>query len=271
MQRSGRGARNSSRTAIGAGTSLPVSAFEEEGSIDANVVAGIAHDINNVLTVVRLHADFVLSGPLTRAQQNELGSAIEATIRGAALTQQMLGLIRHHARETLICELNEIVSSTAESLGRVIGPDIALVTELSSSPNPVRSRAGQVDRILLNLVLNARDAMPRGGRLTVTVRRAVIAPGHGPAHELPPGCYATLSVQDTGLGMSSELKSSIFDPFFTTKSARGGTGLGLPVVLQEVRDLRGAICVESELGEGSMFIIYLPLVVEAARIPQDAQ
>jgi two-component system cell cycle sensor histidine kinase/response regulator CckA len=248
-----------------------VPAFEAGGSIDANVVAGIAHDINNVLTVVRLHADFVLSGPLTRAQQNVLGSAIEATIRGAALAQQMLGLVRHHARETLICELNEIVSSTADSLGKVIGPEIALVTELSSSPNPVRSRDGQVDRILLNLVLNARDAMPRGGRLTVTVREAVIAPGHRLAHEVPPGYYAALSVQDTGLGMSPELKGLIFDPFFTTKSARGGTGFGLPVVLQEVRDLGGAIHVESELGEGSTFIIYLPLVVETARIPQDEQ
>ncbi len=305
MQRSGRGVQDTSSTAVaradgnssafpkqhadaapgrpaaapvdvgpfkdGARTFPAVSAFEERGSIDASVVAGIAHDINNVLTVVRLHVDFVLSGPLTCAQQSELGAAIQATIRGAALMKQMVRQARHQAGESLICDLNGIVSNTVESLGRVIGSEIALVTELSSSSNRVRSGAGQIDRILLNLVFNARDAMPRGGTLTVTVQQAVIAPGLELAEEMPPGRYATLSVQDTGLGMSPELQGSIFDPFFTTKSAHGGTGLGLPIVLQQVRELRGAVRVESELGKGSTFTIYLPLVVETGRAQLDGQ
>ena len=251
---------------------LGVPAFEEGGSIDAEVVAGIAHDINNVLTVVRLHAELVLSGPLTLAQQRDLRAALDAALRGAALTRQMLGLVRNQARETAVgCELNESVSFAAESLGRVIGPDIALATELSPTPSQISSTPGQLDRILLNLVLNARDAMPHGGRLTVVVDHAVIARGHELGDELPAGCYATLSVQDSGLGMSAELKAVVFEPFFTTKSARGGTGLGLAVVLQQVRDLRGAIRVESELGKGSTFTVYLPLVVETARGQEEAQ
>ncbi len=253
-----------------------LSAFTKQGaapagSIDADVVAGIAHDINNVLTVVRLHTDSVLSGPLTLPQQRELRCALDATGRGAALAQQLVALVRNLTEETLICELNELVRSTAESLTRVIGPEIALVTELSSSPSPVRARAGQVDRILLNLVLNARDAMPHGGRLTVSVQQAVIPPASTIAEALRPGRYARLLVRDTGLGMSPELKASIFDPFFTTKSTRGGTGLGLPVVLQEVRELLGTIQVESEPTQGSTFIIYLPLATETARSPQDGQ
>ncbi|HEX3849400.1 MAG TPA: ATP-binding protein [Polyangiaceae bacterium] len=229
-------------------------------------MAGIAHDINNVFTVVRLHAESVLSGSLTSAQRRDLGSAINATLRGAALTKQMLGLARNHARETEICALNEIVSGLAESLATALGPDIALATELSPAPNQIWSTPGQVERILLNLVLNARDAMPDGGRLTVIVQLAVIARGHGLADELPPGAYATLSVQDTGLGMSPELKAMVFEPFFTTKLARGGAGLGLAVVLQQVRELRGAIRLESELGKGSTFTVYLPLVVETADV-----
>ena len=229
-------------------------------AIEPDVVAGIAHDINNVLTVGQLHTEAALSAPMTRAQQRHLATAVQATVRAAALTKQMLDLVRNSARESVICELNEVVRSTAESLEKVIGPNVALVTDLCGSPNQIRSTPGQVDRILLNLALNARDAMPRGGKLTLAVQHTVIARGDGLAEELPLGRYATLSVQDTGLGMSPELEAVIFEPFFTTKSARGGTGLGLSVVRQQVRDLRGAIRVETELGKGSTFTVYLPLV-----------
>jgi PAS domain S-box-containing protein len=241
----------------------------------ARVAAGVAHDINNVLAVVQSYAEFVAHDTLTEAQANDLRLAQEAARRGASLTQQLLSLPRGRESEPITLELNDAVRNVEDLLRRALGAGIELSTRLSTSPLSIMTRPGQVDQILMNLVLNARDAMPLGGRLDISLEAAAIGPGHEAHDRLPRGSYAKLVVQDTGIGMGQDTLSQIFAPFFTTKPIGRGAGLGLLVVHDAVHELKGDIFVRSKVDEGTTFTIYLPLgapesFVTPVRIPVDA-
>lgn len=225
----------------------------------ARMAAGVAHDINNVLAIVQSYAEFVAHDPLTEAQAADLRLAQDAARRGAALTQQLLALPRGRDSEPITLELNDAVRNLEDLLRRALGAGIELSTRLATSPLNVLTRAGQVDQILMNLVLNARDAMPLGGRLDIALEAAAIGPGHEAHDKLPRGSYAKLVVQDNGIGMDEETLTQIFAPFFTTKPVGQGSGLGLSVVHDAVRELKGAVFVRSKVDSGTTFTVYLPL------------
>jgi len=246
---------------------LGVTQLEAMGS----VAAGIAHDINNVLAIIQSYAEFVAAGPLQPEQRADLNSALDAARRGAELTSQLLGLNRKRSPDSGDCELNDAVGKVADLLRRALGESITIKTQLAVSPVRIKCSSGQVDRILLNLVLNARDAMPRGGTLSIGVHHTVVGSGHALDHEISAGCYAILSVRDTGIGMSPDTRERIFDPFFTTKAPGKNAGLGLLVVQEAVRGLHGAVRVESELGRGSCFTVFLPLATREERAPSSVR
>ncbi|MFZ5889506.1 MAG: response regulator [Myxococcota bacterium] len=225
----------------------------------ARVAAGVAHDVNNVLTIVSTYASFVAQGPLTKEQAHDLDVARDAAGRGAALVGQLLGLGRNDGAEVVVVELGEVARGIDEMLRRTIGRDVELTLNLPAAPLPVRAAVGQLDQVLLNLSLNARDAMPRGGRLTIGIRNSAVSLGHPLSTELAPGPYAVISVKDSGSGMDAETLARIFEPFFTTKKRGEGTGLGLLIVREIVKQLHGAIRVASTVGEGTEFVVYLPV------------
>lgn len=225
----------------------------------ARVAAGVAHDINNVLAIVQSYAEFVANDTLTAAQASDLRLAQEAAKRGAALTQQLLALPRARDIAPELLDINDAVRNLENLLRGALGRGIELSTRLGNSPLSISIRPGQVDQILLNLVLNARDAMPLGGRLEISLEAAAVGPGHEVQGKLPRGSYAKLVVQDTGVGMDEDTLARIFEPFFTTKPAGKGSGLGLLVVQEAVHELKGSVFVKSGVDEGTTFTIYIPL------------
>lgn len=238
------------------------------------IAAGIAHDLNNVLAIVQSYTEFVASAPLTAEQAQDLKLAQDAATRGAALTSQLLNLGRRRELSPSKSDLNDQVRGLEELLRRTVGRSIALVTQLSLSPLRVRSQPGQLDQILLNLVLNARDAMPSGGEIVVGVRSAVVAPGQKAGSKVAAGSYALLTVRDSGHGMDEKTLSQIFEPLYTTKPPGRGFGLGLSAVHETVRELGGALEVESKVDGGSTFRVYLPLadeVVDTSPLSEDSQ
>jgi CheY-like chemotaxis protein len=184
-----------------------------------------------------------------------------ASERGAALTRQLLAFSRGQLLGTQVIELNRLVADTAKLLRRLIGRDIELRLRLDPDTGRIDADPGQIEQLVMNLALNARDAMPRGGRLTVETRSVNLSLVH--AERVPgvkAGPYARLSVHDTGCGMTPEVQARLFEPFFTTKEPGRGTGLGLSTVDGIVRQHRGCLEVESEPGRGSTFRVYLPRV-----------
>jgi PAS domain S-box-containing protein len=225
----------------------------------ARVAAGVAHDVNNVLTIVNTYTSFVAQGPLTTEQAHDLDVARDAAGRGAALVSQLLGLGQSQSSDLVVVELADVARGIDEMLRRTLGRDVELALNLPAAPLPVKAGTGQLDQVLLNLCLNARDAMPRGGRIAISVRNSAVSPGHALSAELAPGPYAVISVRDSGTGMDPETLARIFEPFFTTKRRGEGTGLGLLIVREIVKQLHGAIRVTSTLGEGTEFQVFLPI------------
>lgn len=227
-----------------------------------NLAGGIAHDFNNVLTTVTGFAGLLqmkMQGedPLL-AYVNELASA---GTRGAALTHQLLAFGRKQILNVVPMDLNESIKSLQKMLRRLIREDISLSFKQWAGPLPVLADANQISQVVINLVTNARDAMPKGGALTISTGVAELDAlfvrrlGYGEA-----GAYALASIADNGMGMDEETKGKIFDPFFTTKEIGKGTGLGLAVVYGIVRQHKGIVHVESEPSKGSRFDVYLPLL-----------
>lgn len=225
----------------------------------ARVAAGVAHDINNVLAIVQSYAEFVAEGPLTEAQAADLRLAQDAAKRGAALTQQLLALPRSRDPEPVQVDIHDVVRNLEDLLRRAVGAGVEVSTRLGTSPLKISCRPGQIDQVLLNLVLNARDAMPLGGKVEISVEAAAIGPGHDAFGKLPRGSYAKLVVQDSGVGMDAQTLARIFEPFFTTKLPGKGWGLGLLVVNEAVRELKGGVFVNSKVDEGTTFTVYIPL------------
>jgi two-component system, cell cycle sensor histidine kinase and response regulator CckA len=228
------------------------------------LAGGIAHDFNNLLTLILNYAAFIArevdEGSPVREDVERIRSAGK---RAAALTRQLLAFSRREIVEVRVLDLNEIVADVEKLLRRTIGEHIKLVADLDPSTWRVRADAGQLEQVLLNLALNARDAMPQGGRLTVRTAQAAISPEQARPLGLSAGRYAQLQVTDTGVGMEPAVKAHIFEPFFTTKERGKGTGLGLSTVYGIVTGAGGAVHVESEEGSGTTFTIYLPATLEA--------
>lgn len=224
------------------------------------LAGGIAHDFNNLLTAIIGYTEIVLTSldpkDERRADAEEIG---RAAMRAADLTRQMLAFSRRQVLQPKIIDLNTALSKVEPMLRRVIGEDIVMtVTGKAASPH-VRVDPGQVEQVVMNLVVNARDAMPQGGRLTVETADAVLdeaAVADQP--DVKPGPYVMLSVTDSGVGMPPEVRARIFEPYFTTKDVGKGTGLGLSTAYGIVRQSDGHIAVSSELGLGTTFRIYLP-------------
>jgi PAS domain S-box-containing protein len=236
------------------------------------LAGGIAHDFNNLLMVISGYTEFLLerlaSEPDLRAPAQEVASAAE---RASSLTRQLLAFSRKQMLAPKIVNLNTVVTENLKMLTRMIGEDIDLVMVPEENLWQVRADAGQIDQVIMNLAVNARDAMPTGGKLTIETANASLdeeyARHHAPLH---PGDYVMVAISDTGVGMDSETQSHIFEPFFTTKGMKG-TGLGLSTVYGIVKQSGGYIWVFSEVSKGTTFQIYLPRVASAEEgIPQIA-
>ncbi|MFO0683727.1 MAG: PAS domain S-box protein [Sandaracinus sp.] len=229
------------------------------------LAGGIAHDFNNLLTVAITAAELVREEPAVSEDGRELlGSMLEVGRRGTSLTRQLLAFSREELVEPRVMELGEMVTETQKLLVRVIGEDVRVRTRLDPAHTPVRIDPGQWTQVLLNLAINARDAMPQGGELEIATGRAELDAREAAQRGLSPGTHAFLRVRDSGTGMTEEVRSRIFDPFFTTKPRGKGTGLGLAVVYGVVHQANGAIDVTSQVGIGTMFTIYVPMTGEPA-------
>jgi PAS domain S-box-containing protein len=223
------------------------------------LAGGVAHDFNNLLTAIFGYGRFALESATDPSQRRDIEQIVKAAGRAAALTKQLLAFSRRHMVETVVIDLNLLIVDMATMLRRMIGEDIELSTSLAAELPRVRADRSQLEQVVMNLVINARDACGPGGRIRlvtdaveVDVSIAARTPG------LNPGPYVTLAVIDNGSGMTEATKSRLFEPFFTTKPRGQGTGLGLATVYGIVVQSGGAIEVDSEFGRGSRFTVYLP-------------
>jgi len=231
------------------------------------LAGGVAHDFNNLLTAIIGYSDLLLarmpSGDAHRTEAEEIKKAGE---RAVALTRQLLSFARGQAIRPIVMELNETIAGLGPMLRRVIRADIAIETSLAPDAGHVRADRGQIEQVVVNLAVNAGDAMPDGGTLTITTSSVELDADYfrlHPAGNGTPGRYTVLDVQDTGVGIDEETLAHVFEPFFTTKDAEKGTGLGLATVYGIVQQSEGFVWAYSELGRGSTFKIYLP-TIEAA-------
>src|SRR6266545_4488129 len=230
------------------------------------LAGGVAHDFNNLLTVIigRLHLlryGLKAGDPLYR----EFEVIEQAAFRAATLTRQLLAFSRKQVLQLKALDLNTVVNEVAPMLRRLIGEDIELTVALGSGMGRVMADSGQLEQVLMNLAVNARDAMPSGGRLaleTANVQLDAAFAGEHPGASYGP--HVMVAVSDTGIGMSPDIRAQIFEPFFTTKEVGKGTGLGLSMVYGIVKQHQGYICVESEVGVGSVFRVYLPRAEQPA-------
>jgi PAS domain S-box-containing protein len=228
------------------------------------LAGGIAHDFNNLLMVISGYSEFLLDRlgpePTLRGPAQEIASAAG---RASSLTRQLLAFSRKQMLAPKILDLNAVVTENLKMLTRVIGEDIDLVMVPATGLGAVRADAGQIEQVIMNLAVNARDAMPSGGKLTIETSNVSLNEEYSRFHApLKPGNYVMLAISDTGAGMDSETQAHIFEPFFTTKGPKG-TGLGLSTVYGIVKQSGGYIWVNSEPDKGTTFKIYLPRVAEA--------
>jgi signal transduction histidine kinase len=230
------------------------------------LAGGVAHDFNNLLTVIlgyaQILADGVPAGSRLADGTTQIKSAAE---RAAGITRQLLAFSRKQVLSPRIINLNDTMMNLDSLLRRLIGEDIEVLTVPDSNLGSVKADPGQIEQVIMNLALNARDAMPNGGKLTLETANAQLDTAYASEHQpIPPGRYVMLAVSDTGEGMSPEVQARIFEPFFTTKEVGKGTGLGLSTVYGIVKQSGGFIWVYSEPGRGTTFKIYFPCVDQVA-------
>jgi two-component system cell cycle sensor histidine kinase/response regulator CckA len=225
------------------------------------LAGGVAHDFNNLLTVINGYAEILLvNEPQQSPTRNLLNEIREAGERAAALTSQLVAFSRKQVLQAKVVNLNDVIGNTRKIACRMIGEDIELLTEFDPGLGHVHVDPGQIDQIVMNFAVNARDAMPQGGRLTIATRNVdldddgcQLYPG------IKPGKYVMMSISDTGCGMTPEVKAQIFEPFFTTKEIGKGTGLGLATVYRIVKQSDGYVVVDSQVGVGTTFKVFFPV------------
>ena len=226
------------------------------------LAGGVAHDFNNLLTAISGYSDLLLHRlPEYSTLRRDVEEIRKAGDRAAALTHQLLAFSRRQVLQPKVLDLNAVVTNMGQMLRRLVGENIELSTDLSPSLSRVKADPGQIEQVIVNLAINARDAMPDGGRITIATADADLSPAYAVAHpEVRPGPHVLLSVADTGHGMDDETQAHLFEPFFTTKDRGKGTGLGLATVYGIVQQSGGHIRVNSAADSGSTFLIYLPRV-----------
>jgi CheY-like chemotaxis protein len=233
---------------------------------------GIAHDFNNLLSVIIGYSDLMeVRLPANDPLQKMCEQIKKAGQSAASLTRQLLAFSRQQVLEPKILDLNAIVRNVEKMLRRLIGEEIDFSTALEPALASIKADQGQIEQVIVNLVVNARDAMPHGGKLRIETANVYLDETYARIH--PPqqaGPYVSLTVSDTGIGMDAETQAHIFEPFFTTKEIGKGTGLGLSTVYGVVRQSGGHIWVYSELGHGTTFKIYLPLTGRAPHLEKSS-
>ena len=238
------------------------------------LAGGIAHDFNNLLMIILGHTGLILDrADIDEWTHRKAEQVRHAAERAAGLTRQLLAFSRMQVLQPKVIDLNGVVSEMAKLLPRLIGENIQLVVRQNSSLGHIKADAGQIEQVVLNLAVNARGAMPNGGKLLIETSNEELDEAYARRHPpLQAGSYALLAVTDTGIGMDHDTQALIFEPFFTTKEKGKGTGLGLATVYGVVKQSGGFIWVYSELGKGTTFKIYFPRVLEAlnARPPTDS-
>jgi len=229
------------------------------------LAGGVAHDFNNLLTAINGYSELVLNfmeedNPL----RQDVAEIRKAGDRAASLTRQLLAFSRKQVLRPKVLDLNQVMDNMGKMLERLIGSDIDLVINLDSHLGRVMADPGQIEQVVLNLAINARDAMPQGGWLTIETANVDLEESYSRRQmDLQPGLYVLVKVSDTGCGMDPETRSRIFEPFFTTKEMGKGTGLGLSTVYGIIKQSGGHIAVHSKPGKGAAFKIYLPRIDDA--------
>jgi PAS domain S-box-containing protein len=228
------------------------------------LAGGVAHDFNNLLTVITGYCQMLIDRfPAGDATRDDIQQVLKAADRATALTRQLLAFSRKQIVQPKVIDLGMLVAEMQQMLKRLLGVNIELVLQIQPNAGKVRVDPGQIEQVVVNLVVNSRDAMPQGGRLVLSIRNVEL-PGESGIKEAPmnAGSYVVLEVTDTGFGMDHEVRSHLFEPFFTTKEKGRGTGLGLSTSYGIVKQNRGEIQVDSTPGEGTTFCIYFPRVDE---------
>jgi len=235
------------------------------------LAGGIAHDFNNLLTIINSYSELLdVDLPPDDPRHDAVREISQAGGRAAALTSQLLAFSRKQVLAMRVIDVNEVVGTVSRMLQRVIGEDITLITELADAPATVEVDPGQLEQVLINLAVNARDAMPSGGTLTLSTKSVHLEnPLHDVGGDLAPGDYVCITVSDTGQGMEPAVAARAFEPFFTTKGLGRGTGLGLSMAYGVISQSHGHISVKSHVGEGSAFTLLLPASVPPAVVLAD--
>lgn len=228
------------------------------------LACGAAHDFNNILTAIFGYCELMLENMSPEDSRNEdIGEIKKAGERAATLTRQLLAFSRHQVVQMKVLDLNAIVVDMEKMLLRLIGEDVVLDGRLEKNLGRIKSDHGHIEQVILNLAVNARDAMPEGGKIIIETSNTELDAAYAAAHaDVAPGPYVLLAVSDTGTGMSQETMARIFEPFFTTKEKGKGTGLGLSTVYDVVNQSKGHISVSSELGKGTTFKVFFPRIME---------